>query len=519
MASRVRTALTGLVLLAVPLVTAAPARALVADDLAPTLSAPSLVERGTAAALSGTALPGTTVSVLAMRTGQTAFAPVATAVADASGAWSASPVAPADSVLYARAGSLRSGLVRSSVVWAEASAPSRALRGQTVAVTLGSRPGTTVELRVRRSGTRDFVVAARRVVGATGQVRVPLLMTASTAYFSRASGVRSATRAVQVSGMNPITLASPVTAPLRAAPSYVVPAPARTWLSGAFSGHTPEENAAFGAWRGRPLQLVNAYLPSDTWEQMRHPEWHLWQYGVLNPEVRMLASTALWPATGGSLAEAATGAYDHHFVELARNLVASGQEDAVLRLGWEFNAEFYRWSVRTPEDAAHYAAAFRSTVDAMRSVPGQRFTFDWNVLGGEGGQDPVLAYPGDAWVDYIGLDLYDYAVTPGATFEQQWHDLVTMQWGLQWQADLAAARGKQISFAEWGVVQDYLHWGSGMGDDWAFVHGFLTWVATHDTAFECYFDWDTDYGVLYGLGTGSGQFPSATSAYLTHFGG
>ena len=58
------------------------------------------------------------------------------------------------------------------------------------------------------------------------------------------------------------------------------------------------------------------------------------------------------PESGGSLAGAASGAYDEHFAALARNLVAGGLGGAGIRLGWEFNGSWYRWSVRSAGDAA-----------------------------------------------------------------------------------------------------------------------------------------------------------------------
>ncbi len=57
---------------------------------------------------------------------------------------------------------------------------------------------------------------------------------------------------------------------------------------------------------------------------------------------------------------------------------------------------WYRWSVRTAADAAHYAAVWRQIVTAMRSVPGQHLNFDWAPTIAVGGLNPALSYPGDA---------------------------------------------------------------------------------------------------------------------------
>ena len=80
----------------------------------------------------------------------------------------------------------------------------------------------------------------------------------------------------------------------------------------------------------------------------------------------------------GTLAAGATGAYNAHFVTLARTLMAAGESDAYLRLGWEFDGTWTAWKATTPSSEANYAAYFRQIVTAIRSVPGEHFRFVWN---------------------------------------------------------------------------------------------------------------------------------------------
>ena len=80
---------------------------------------------------------------------------------------------------------------------------------------------------------------------------------------------------------------------------------------------------------------------------------------------------------GGSLRQGASGAYDQHFRQLAADLVAKGQGNAILRLGWEFNGDWYPWKAET--DPAAFAEYWRRIHGVMRSVPGaQGLRFDWN---------------------------------------------------------------------------------------------------------------------------------------------
>ena len=45
----------------------------------------------------------------------------------------------------------------------------------------------------------------------------------------------------------------------------------------------------------------------------------------------------------GTLAQGATGAFNASYVTLAQTLVAGGQSNAYLRLGWEFDGSWMPW--------------------------------------------------------------------------------------------------------------------------------------------------------------------------------
>jgi hypothetical protein len=63
-------------------------------------------------------------------------------------------------------------------------------------------------------------------------------------------------------------------------------------------------------------------------------------------------------------------------------LVESGFGAAYLRIGWEFNGDWYRWSA------------------------GGDFKIEWTA-DKDGRFDERLAYPGDERVDVVGVDFYD----------------------------------------------------------------------------------------------------------------
>ena len=218
----------------------------------------------------------------------------------------------------------------------------------------------------------------------------------------------------------------------------------------------------------------------------------------------------------GTLVAGAAGQYNSYFVTLAHSLVSGGAPNAVLRLGWEFTGNWYPWQVTNAADAANFAAYFRNIVTAMRSVPGQSFKFVWNPNAGNSFGDAYTAaqaYPGSAYVDYIGIDIYDEGWSTPATPQNAWANQLTQSWGLNWVAGFAAAEGRPVVLPEWGA--DITSDGHGMGDDPYFIDQFATWIVQHNVAWTAYFNYDAPDGSHDLL---DGQFTQSLAAFHAAFG-
>lgn len=266
----------------------------------------------------------------------------------------------------------------------------------------------------------------------------------------------------------------------------------------------------FESWLGRPVNHVVDFIAGDSWSAIESPTW--WTSGWSGTGHQVEFSIPIIPSTGGTLRSGASGDYNSHFVALAHNLVDNGQANATLRLGWEFNGGWYKWSAAS--DPASFAAYWRQIVSAMRSVPGQNFQFDWCPTLGKASVAPDRAYPGDAYVDYIGADVYDNSWI--ANYQDptaRWNDFVTQPFGLQWQSDFAAAHGKPTTFPEWGLAirSD----GHGGGDDPYFIQQMYNWISTHDVAHADYFEYDAPDGRHSLM---NGQFPNAAAKFQALFG-
>lgn len=269
---------------------------------------------------------------------------------------------------------------------------------------------------------------------------------------------------------------------------------------------------SFGTFAGRGPKYALDYFPAQTWETISNPEWSLRSWAGSPYEV--VYSVPLIPDSGGTVVEGATGAYDVHFARLAAVLVAHGEGDAILRLGWEFNGAWFRWSAQGNPEA--FAAYWRRIVNAMRAVPGANFRFDWNVSLGTTQFALERAYPGDAYVDVVGADLYDqswYTEDSGNPV-RRWARMLSQTHGLDWFKSFATAHRKPMSFGEWGL--SYRSDGYGGGDNPYFIERMYEWISTNNVLYHMYFDFDISSRERYAISTGN--FPVAAARYKALFG-
>lgn len=279
----------------------------------------------------------------------------------------------------------------------------------------------------------------------------------------------------------------------------------------------PAKIAEWEAWIGHSAYRVTDSFDRTSWTAMTDP-WAANQWKGTGYQV--VYSLPMLPLSGASLSEEAKGTYNDYFRRIAQNLINAGQPSAVLRIGWEMNGNWYPWSIATnPNGAADYVAAWRQIVDTMRSVPGAAFSFDWTVDRGgswvNGVQvDPSQAYPGDQYVDYVGMDVYDHDWADGYQDPiQRWRNLMDDRYGLAWQRDFAAAHGKPMTFPEWGL-SDRTD-GHGGGDDPYFIQQMYNWISQNNVAYQMYFEYD-ETNAYHALMTG--HFPLGAARFRDLFG-
>jgi hypothetical protein len=190
-------------------------------------------------------------------------------------------------------------------------------------------------------------------------------------------------------------------------------------------------------------------------------------------------------------AECAAGDYNGYAAQFATTMVAAGLGYTVIRLAHEMNGDWYADNIgTTPDQWQQWVQCFDQEVIAMRSVAGCHFLFDWNINANY--RDIPLAdfYPGNAYVDIIGIDQYDgTGVTIPAPGPTRFAALAAQPEGLDTIAAFAAAQGKPLSIPEWGTTTEGANAG---GDDASYVEGMAAFIESHDVAYQSYFNANVD---------------------------
>jgi hypothetical protein len=192
-------------------------------------------------------------------------------------------------------------------------------------------------------------------------------------------------------------------------------------------------------------------------------------------------------ATSPTLVAAAAGDYGSKFYDLGALLVKDGLGDTIIEPGREMNGAWYEWSEQRapPPEPGAYILAWRQIVTTMRSVPGQHFRFLWTMYMST--TSVAQSWPGSAYVDYIGTDVFDWYGGPDSTYphtasgaldhQEKWRQILTAApGGLNWMAAFAQATGKPVIVPEWGL--DFHRFGG--GDDPAFITNMMAWLKAHD---------------------------------------
>jgi hypothetical protein len=268
----------------------------------------------------------------------------------------------------------------------------------------------------------------------------------------------------------------------------------------------PRNVDAFEGWLGKPVQLGEAFEARDTWDNIDGAAWQLgpWSQWVrAKPGRNLVLGVPMMPtAAGVSLDNCAAGQYDAHWQKLANQLAYYGLHWAYLRLGWEMDGSWYAWGA--PQGSgreASFAGCFRRIVQTMRAAqPANQWKFVWNPTATWTNASYLTAtWPGDPYVDVVGIDLYDQSWVPNtypypnpcdsacrlARQQTAWNDHASY---LQTMRNFALAHGKLLAIPEWGLYTRPD--GHGGGDNPYYIQKMYEFISNpaNSVLFHVYFD-------------------------------
>ncbi|MCI2238922.1 glycoside hydrolase family 26 protein [Paenibacillus sp. TRM 82003] len=305
--------------------------------------------------------------------------------------------------------------------------------------------------------------------------------------------------------------------------THVSAADLDTKWAGVYRTHDVAENTEFGEWLGRPLDVAVVFGAQNDWYALTHPwfayeapegqDWAAW-VRERPDERKLVVSTAMVPegVPEDWRARGAAGEYDDHWVEYGRNLRDWGIGSSIIRLGWEMNGDWYEthYIGETAEQREQWKEYFRRIVRAVE-VEGTSFEIDFTIA--EGPQDSVAIdemYPGDDYVDIIGMDVYDSwiaPIDPGARWQAKGEKINSVPKLVEF----AAEHDKPLSFAEWAMVAEGRTQGG--GDSPEFIHQMADVIAANPVRYQAYFDVPAG-----GVGMTLADAPLGAAAFLQRFG-
>lgn len=261
--------------------------------------------------------------------------------------------------------------------------------------------------------------------------------------------------------------------------------PTGIWLSGA-SGNGFSDGT-FANWRGRANEVAGTWCDNSIDDQV-----NLWSTA---PGFELdgfdapidIAVGAIYKALGETWGKAAAGEYDDRWTQSLETLKSrrSGKGTTYIRFAHEFNGDWWphRWMV-TGAEASDFVTSWRRFRALQKSVfPESKLVWCPNDgTSGANNLDVRDAWPGDQYVDVVGVDSYNW--WPFAYTADEFAARLDKNGpngaphGLDTWRQFAEQKGLPLAICEWAstaVDKD----GSGGGDSPGYMEAFHAWLTAH----------------------------------------
>ena len=286
--------------------------------------------------------------------------------------------------------------------------------------------------------------------------------------------------------------------------------------------------AVFNGWFGRAPDVVLDFIAFDSWASfVSDAEWMMGSWTGLTSN--LCVSVPLCCNDDPSLANVAAGLHDAAFRTAAAAMQKAGFTRPIIRLGWEFDGNWYPWgNLGGADEAANcaaYIAAFQHVVTLFRAaLPNCQIC--WCHAGGSQQIAPPAAYPGSAYVDGIGFDAYARGITYGqpSPSAADCETYFMQGWQFDWVPWFAVQQGKWWCVPELGLGDMPVNGvNCGSGDDGPLASWVVQTIGGHaagygpgQVAFVNIWDYDAADDACR---VSTGERPHIAAAYKTAWGG
>jgi len=291
----------------------------------------------------------------------------------------------------------------------------------------------------------------------------------------------------------------------------------QTAALGVWSG--TDEADDFQTWLGAAVDLVDKHADRSSWGGMATS---ISDFGTLNAAADQAIVWSIPPmlSSGTTLSAAASGSYNSNYDTIAAAVLAAHNKPSgpiLIRTGWEQNGNWQPWAAQDSTNGDYFKAMWVHFVTRFRAAS-SRFKFIW--CPNEGQSDPDLSWPGAAYVDLIGMDVYYNAGSNAGDGTGYFGFIKTDTYGLDWLVAKGAAESKPICIPEWGVKASQ---GANVGEPGpatetssqaAYVALFADWIVDNGVFYATY--WDSNLDIDTKLS--SGQYPLTGAEFKNWFG-
>ncbi|WP_305782336.1 glycoside hydrolase family 26 protein [Symbioplanes lichenis] len=339
------------------------------------------------------------------------------------------------------------------------------------------------------------------------------------------TGSPEQTPAAEPSAGTPAPSASTVTATANSGARSASAMIARTRVAGSWPGAnglsgvngSPRLDTAsvtaFCSARGRACTVAQTYTDRSTWQTMTAGTgWTFENFADFDGV--LVISQGLTPnGAQADLVSCADGDHDADWQAFGTLMRTHDRADSIVRLGWEFNEQTSSWRA---DDPATWISCYRRAADNIRAT-NPDVVLDWtinahNTPAGVCDGVSTTCYPGDDYVDIVGIDNYDHY--PWSPTAAGFTATAADPEGLTWLYTFARDHGKLFSVGEWGITPT----GDAGRENPDFITWMHDWFADHAQylAYETYFSDCDDSGIqssLYLTTANCAQNPQSAARY------